>query len=182
MTVPPDSPSPPELPTDEPAPEESAVRDEGPPEEPRGGTDRERRAETNDQLLRVLAELDNVRKRARREAEEARRSTLANLFTDLLAVKDSLELGLAACRGEEGPVVEGLGMTLRLLDQLFERYAVETIDPENEAFDPHRHEAMATRPTSDHAPGTILLVVQKGYELHGRLLRPARVVVAAPPA
>lgn len=150
-------------------------------EEAQAGAERAEIAVLKDRLLRAAAELDNVRKRAQREAEEGRRRALEGLFTDLLAVKDSLELGLAACRGEAGPVVEGLGMTLRLLDQLFARYGVETIDPQHAAFDPRYHEAMATQPDGEHAPGTVLLVVQKGYGLHGRLLRPARVVVAAPP-
>ncbi len=152
----------------------------GGPDERRAEVD-DRLAETNERLLRTLAELDNVRKRAQRDGEEGRRRALENLFADLLAVKDSLELGLAACRGEEGPVVEGLGMTLRLLDQVFDRYGVTTIDPLHAAFDPRAHEAMATRPETGSPPGTVVVVVQKGYGLHGRLLRPARVVVAAPP-
>jgi molecular chaperone GrpE len=142
---------------------------------------RQRLAETNERLLRALAEVDNVRKRAQRESEEGARRALERLFTDLLAVRDSLELGLAACRGEEGPVVEGLGMTLRQLDQIFERYGVETYDPLHAPFDPRYHEAMATRPEASCPPGEVVLVVQKGYGLHGRLLRPARVVVSAPP-
>ena len=168
--------------------EETPSPNGGGPKGPEGGAPGERPGaaprppdEVDERLLRALAELDNVRKRAQREVEESRRRALETLFGELLLVKDSLELGLQACGGETGPVVEGLGMTLRLLETIFERYGVETIDPLHAPFDPRRHEAIATRPEADLDPGTVVVVVQKGYRLNERLLRPARVVVAAPP-
>ncbi len=168
--------------------EETTSPNGGDPKGPGDGVPGERPAtaprppdELDERLLRALAELDNVRKRVQRETEESRRRALEALFGELLLVKDSLELGLQACRGETGPVVEGLGMTLRLLETIFERYGVETIDPLHAPFDPRRHEAIATRPEADVDPGTVVVVVQKGYRFHERLLRPARVVVAAPP-
>ena len=168
--------------------EETPSPNGGGPKGPEGGAPGERPGaaprppdEVDERLLRALAELDNVRKRVQRETEESRRRALEALFGELLLVKDSLELGLQACGGETGPVVEGLGMTLRLLETIFERYGVETIDPLHAPFDPRRHEAIATRPEADVDPGTVVVVVQKGYRFHERLLRPARVVVAAPP-
>lgn len=135
--------------------------------------------------LRALAELENVRKRAEREVEQAQKFALERFATELLAVKDSLEMGLAALgetTGDDavGKLREGKALTLRILKQAFERFGISEIDPAGQPFDPERHEAMMTQPSAEAAPGTVLSVVQKGYLLNGRLLRPARVVVARP--
>lgn len=133
-----------------------------------------------ERCLRTAAELDNVRKRAARDVENANKFAIERFARELLAVRDSLEMGIAAAsdQPELKAHVEGSNMTLRTLDQAFEKFGVVTIDPVGETFDPSLHEAMAARPAEGVEPGTVLEVVQKGFELNGRLLRAARVFVA----
>lgn len=136
-----------------------------------------------DRYLRASAELENVRKRAARDVENAHKFAIERFTADLLAVRDSLELALQA--GEEASVeslLEGSETTLKLLASVMQRFGVEELDPLGEPFDPERHEAMTMQPSADAEPGSILAVFQKGYALNGRLLRPARVVVAAEPS
>ena len=133
--------------------------------------------------LRVLAELDNVRKRAARDVEPAHRYGLEKFAAELLGVRDSLELGLAAATGSSADGVrEGMEATLKLLTKAFEQFGVTEIDPLGAPFDPDWHEAMAMQDSAEHPGGTVLAVVQKGYQLNGRLLRPARVIVSREPA
>ncbi|MBT8137999.1 MAG: nucleotide exchange factor GrpE [Gammaproteobacteria bacterium] len=137
-------------------------------------------AANRDQFLRAAAELENFRKRAARDVESARKFGLEAFAGELLQVRDSLELGLAATDGQEASVEslrEGTGMTLRLLEQVMEKFGIAQIDPTGEPFDPELHEAMVMI-ESDAAPNSVVEVVQKGYQLNERLLRPARVVVA----
>lgn len=141
------------------------------------------RADENwDRYLRTAAELENVRKRAARDVENARKFAVERFATELLAVKDSLEMGIAAAAETTGveSLLEGSRMTLKQLDATLERFGLAEVDPEGEPFDPALHEAMTTQPSDDVEPDTVLTVYQKGYTLNGRLLRPARVVVAAP--
>jgi molecular chaperone GrpE len=144
----------------------------------------EARADENwNRYLRAAADAENVRKRAARDIENAHRYALENFGKDLLAVKDSLEMGIqAAGNADAATLLEGKEATLKLLATTFERFGIEEIDPQGEAFDPEFHEAMTMQPSADAPPGTVLTVVQKGYRLNGRLLRPAMVVVAAAPA
>jgi len=138
--------------------------------------------EHRDTYLRALAENDNARKRAQRDLDAAQRFAVERFAGDLLDVRDSLELGIAAGPGvDAGKLVEGMDATLRLLNKAFEKAGVALIDPAGQPFNPEFHEAMVTQPTADQAPGTVLAVVQKGYSLNGRLLRPARVVIARAP-
>jgi molecular chaperone GrpE len=141
-------------------------------------------AEENwDKYLRASAELENVRKRAARDVENAHKFALERFCTELLAVKDSLEMGVAA--GEKADLqslLEGKEATLKLLAATMERFGVAELNPEGEPFDPKEHEAMTVQPSSDVEPGSVLMVFQKGYALNGRLLRPARVVVASEPS
>lgn len=141
------------------------------------------RADDNwDRYLRAAAETENVRKRASRDVEHARKYALEGFGTELLAVKDSLELGLEAVESADADgIVEGSKATLKLLSAALERFGIEEIDPMGEPFDPERHEAINMQPSADAEPGSVLSVVQKGYSLNGRLLRPAMVVVAAEP-
>lgn len=132
------------------------------------------------QYLRAVAELDNLRKRNARELETARRYSAERLGQAVLPVRDSLEAALAAETVDVESLLEGTRATLKLLDQALESVGIREIDPAGEPFDPTRHEAMAMQPSADHEPNTVVTVVQKGYELHDRLLRPARVIVAAP--
>ncbi len=133
-----------------------------------------------DQHLRAVAELENQRKRAAREVTNARQFAIERFAGDLLAVLDSLEMGLAAgAEASAEALLEGSQATLRQLQNTFEKAGITVIDPEGEPFDPQLHEAMTTQPSPTAEPGSVLAVVQKGYALNGRLLRPARVVVAA---
>jgi molecular chaperone GrpE len=152
-------------------------------EDPQAACEAEKaRADENwNRYLRAAAELDNVRKRAERDLENARKFAIERFATELLAVKDSLELGLAAAAEATGveSLLEGSRTTLKQLTVALERFGVAEVDPQGEPFDPHLHEAMTTQPSSEVEPDTVLTVYQKGYTLNGRLLRPARVVVAA---
>ncbi len=133
-----------------------------------------------EQHLRAVAELENQRKRMAREVQKAREFGIERFAAELLAVVDSLEMGLAA--GEQASaeaLLEGSRATLRQLQATLGRFGVEEVNPLGQAFDPGLHEAISMQPASEAAPGTVLEVIQKGYTLNGRLLRPARVVVAA---
>jgi molecular chaperone GrpE len=145
--------------------------------------DSEERAKSHwEQYLRAVAELDNVRKRAQREIEAANRYGLEKFATELLPVKDSLELAVQNAREADARSIrQGLDATLQLLSRALERLGVKLIDPLGEPFDPARHEAMMAQDSTTAEPNSVLQVVQPGYELNGRLLRPARVVVARAP-
>ena len=133
-----------------------------------------------DKYLRAAAELENVRKRAARDVENAHKFALERFASELLAVLDSLEAGLAA--GEDADaetLLKGKEATLKQLLTIMQRFGIEEVDPHGEPFDPNLHEAMTVQPSADVEPGSVVTVFQKGYALNGRLLRPARVVVAA---
>lgn len=133
-----------------------------------------------DRYLRTAAELENVRKRASRDVENARKYALERFAKDLLGVKDSLEMGLAAADAASiESLLEGSTATLKLLTTTLQQFGVQEVDPAGEPFDPEQHEAISMQPAEDVEPGSVVTVVQKGYSLNGRLLRPAMVVVAA---
>ncbi len=133
-----------------------------------------------DRYVRAAAELENVRKRAARDVENARKFALERFARELLAVKDSLEMGLAAAENATvDSLLEGSAATLKLLSNTLQQFGVVTVNPEGEPFDPEFHEAISMQPSSDVEPGSVVTVVQKGYTLNGRLLRPAMVIVAA---
>ena len=137
-------------------------------------------AEHWDRYLRAAAELDNVRKRAARDVENAHRFALERFGRELLAVKDSLEMGLAAAENASvESLLEGSTATLKMLGSTMQQFGIEEVDPAGEPFDPEFHEAISMQPSDDVEPGSVVQVVQKGYSLNGRLLRPAMVVVAA---
>jgi molecular chaperone GrpE len=132
--------------------------------------------------LRAAAEVENVRKRATRDVENAHKFALENFSRELLSVVDSLEMGLAAAdNADAGALREGSEATCKLLKTTLERFGVAEIDPGGEPFDPEMHEAMSMMPSGKVEPGSVAQVIQKGYALNGRLLRPARVIVAAEP-
>ncbi len=138
-------------------------------------------AHTNwERCLRTAAEMENVRKRAARDVEHANKFAVERFAREMLGVRDSLEMGIAATSDNPDLAAhtEGSRMTLRTFDQVLEKFGVVTLDPTGEAFDPTLHEAMAARPQEGVESGTVLEVVQKGFELNGRLLRAARVFVA----
>ena len=137
-----------------------------------------RAEEFRSQHLRAVAELDNYRKRAAREIDNARQFGVERFAGELLAVIDSLELGLAAgATADARTLLEGQEATLRLLVKAFEKAGIAAVDPAGALFDPGTQEAVAMQPSEGEA-NRVLAVVQKGYVLNGRLLRPARVVVS----
>jgi len=144
---------------------------------------REQAAANHDRYLRAVAELENVRKRAARDVENARRYGLERLAQALLPVIDSLEAGLASAeQASAESLLDGKKATMRLLNSALEQVGIREVDPHGEPFDPALHEAMAVAPSEDAEPGTVMEVFQKGYSIHDRLLRAARVVVAKEPA
>jgi molecular chaperone GrpE len=144
----------------------------------------EERAKSHwEQYLRAVADLDNVRKRAARDIESANRYGLEKFAQELLPVKDSLELAVASAgRADANALREGQQATLQLLDKALDKLGVSLINPVGEPFDPARHEAMMAQDSATAEPNSVLQVVQPGYELNGRLLRPARVIVSRSPA
>jgi molecular chaperone GrpE len=146
-------------------------------------TQAEERAKSHwDQYLRAVAELENVRKRAQRDVESANRYGLEKFAGELIPVKDSLELAVQSDQGTDArALVEGQKATLRLLAKAFEKLGITELDPAGERFDPERHEAMLAQESRTAEPDSVLQVVQRGYELNGRVLRPARVIVAKAP-
>jgi len=135
-----------------------------------------------DRYVRATAELENVRKRAARDVENARKFALERFARELLQVLDSLEMGIDA-GSDAGPeaLLDGARATWKQLTTTLEQFGVSEIDPLGEPFNPELHEAMTMQPSADAEPGSVINVFQKGYALNGRLLRPARVVVAAEP-
>lgn len=132
-----------------------------------------------DSYLRASAELENVRKRAARDVENARKFALDRFAGALLAVVDGLEMGIQSHENADADQLRsGSEATLKLLSTTLERFGVAEVDPLGDPFDPELHEAMTMQPSADVEPGTVVTVFQKGYTLNGRLLRPARVVVA----
>ena len=135
-----------------------------------------------DKYLRVAADLENLRKRAARDEENARRRGLEQLAQALLPVRDSLEAGVATSeQADIEALLDGKRATLRLLDSALTTVGILELDPIGEPFDPEEHEAITMQPSDEVEANTILEVIQKGYQLHGRLLRPARVIVAGEP-
>jgi molecular chaperone GrpE len=143
----------------------------------------EERAKSHwDQYLRAVAELENVRKRAQRDIEAANRYGLEKFVLELLPVKDSLEMAVQnAANADSASLAAGQEATLQLLDKALKSQDVKMLDPLGEPFDPTRHEAMMAQASKSAEPNSILKVIQPGYELNGRLLRPARVIVAKAP-
>ncbi len=134
-----------------------------------------------DQLVRTQAQMDNLRKRQERELENAHKYALERFVNELLPVRDSMEMGLAAANGEASTVEqlrEGTALTLKLFSDVMEKFNVVQVDPEGEPFNPELHQAMGMQPRSDVPPNTVVNVVQKGYTLNGRLVRPAMVMVS----
>jgi molecular chaperone GrpE len=131
--------------------------------------------------LRSVAELENYRKRTEREIENARKFAVERFAQDLVTVGDALEAGVAAGAASPGPVLEGAQATLRQLQRAFEKAGIKIIDPAGQPFDPAWHEAMVAQESREVAPNHVLSVIQKGYSLNGRLLRPARVIVSKSP-
>lgn len=136
-------------------------------------------AESKDQAARAAAEAQNVRRRAEQDVEKARKFALEKFVKELLPVIDSLEKALESMQEGASEVHrEGVSMTLKLQLDVLNKFGVEAVDPQGEPFDPQVHEAMTMVPNSEVEPNTVIEVMQKGYLLNGRLVRPAMVVVS----
>ncbi len=134
-----------------------------------------------DQLLRAKAELDNVKKRAERDLQNAHKYGIEKLATELLAVRDSMELGLRAADHDKSDIEnlrEGIELTLKMMTQVMEKFAIKEVDPVEQKFNPELHQAMAAQESDKLEPNTVISVMQKGYTLNDRLLRPALVTVS----
>jgi len=135
-------------------------------------------ASVKEQWLRERAEMENQRKRLGRDVEQARRFANERVLGDLLPVIDSLEAGLAVEHAEADKLREGLQLTLKQLLKATGDHGMEMLDPAGQTFDPERHQAISMVEAPGAEPGSVVQVFQKGWALHGRLLRPAMVVVA----
>lgn len=137
--------------------------------------------ENLDRALRAQAEIENVRRRMERDLRNAHKFALERFVAELLPVRDSLELGLAAS-AEKGAsaasIAEGVELTLRMLEQAMEKFGVEVVDPAGQPFDPEFHQAMTMQESDAAESGAVLTVIQKGFLLNARLVRPAMVIVA----
>jgi len=145
----------------------------------------ETKAQENwDKLLRVQAEMENMRRRAERDVENAHKYALEKFAAELLPVKDSLELGAAAAQQADTDIAklrEGTELTLKLLNDALGKYGINVVDPLEQPFNPEYHQAMSMVEVPDKQPNTVVAVMQKGYTLNERLLRPAMVVVSKAP-
>ncbi len=137
-----------------------------------------------DQCLRLQAEIDNLRKRNERDLANAHKFALEKIAAELLPVVDSLEMGLAAARENHDieKLIEGGELTLKMLNTVLNKFNIKEINPMNEKFNPDYHEAMAMQERDDVEPNTVVGVMQKGYSLNDRLIRPAMVSVSKAPA
>jgi molecular chaperone GrpE len=141
-----------------------------------------RATENRNNYLRAVAELDNFRKRSEREIDNARKFAIERFAQELVPVGDALEAGINAGAANPGPaLLEGAQATLRQLHRAFDKGGIKIIDPAGQPFDPEWHEAMAVQETAEQPANSVVSVVQKGYSLNGRLLRPARVIVSKTP-
>ncbi len=137
--------------------------------------------EHHEQMMRARAELENLKRRHARDLENAHKFALDKFVAELLGVWDSLELGHSAAQDETADVNklrEGTELTLKMLSDVMAKFNVEQIDPIDQAFDPEFHQAMSMQPRADVPANTVVAVVQKGYTLNGRLVRPAMVMVS----
>lgn len=138
-----------------------------------------------DLALRTKAEMDNLRRRTERELENAHKFALERIAQELLGVRDSLEMGLAAAKGENAEVaslVQGTELTLKMLATVMEKFAIKEVHPLDQAFNPELHQAISMLEVPGKAPNTVINVMQKGYTLNDRLIRPAMVVVSKAPS
>ncbi len=139
----------------------------------------------NDDLLRVQAEMQNLRRRSEQDIEKAHKYSQEKFSTELLSVMDNLERALAAAANHEDDTVkaiyEGVDLTLKSFTDCFNRFHIEAVDPMGEPFDPQLHQAMTIIENAEVEPNTVIEVMQKGYTLHGRVIRPAMVVVSKEP-
>lgn len=142
--------------------------------------------QAKDDLLRVQAEMQNLRRRTEQDVEKAHKYGQERFANELLSVVDNLERALEAARDHEDErvkaIYDGVDLTLKSFQDMFSKFNIKAIDPLGEPFDPQRHQAMSTQENGDVEPNTVIAVMQKGYSLHDRVIRPAMVVVSKAPA
>ncbi|WP_105215646.1 MULTISPECIES: nucleotide exchange factor GrpE [unclassified Pseudoalteromonas] len=140
--------------------------------------------EQKDSVIRAAAEVENIRRRAAQDVEKAHKFALEKFANELLPVIDNLERAIEFADKENEalvPMLEGIEMTAKSFVEAVAKFNVEVVNPQGEAFNPELHQAMAMQPSEDVAPNTVIAVMQKGYTLNGRLLRPAMVMVSKAP-
>ena len=135
-------------------------------------------SENWDQFIRAKAEMDNLRRRSVKDLENAHKFGIEKFVTELLPVLDSMVMGLAVEDASAESLREGMELTMNMLEKMMEKLGIEEIDPLNEKFDAAKHQAMTTQPSAEVEPNTVLAVMQKGYSLNERLIRPAMVIVS----
>lgn len=158
---------------------QASIADETPQADIPAGDHAEELAKIKDQLLRSVAEMENVRRRAQREVENAHKFAVEKLLSELLPVLDSLEKAeeVAKATDNAASMTEGISLSLKLFIGILEKSGITVVDPMGEPFDPQLHEAMTMVPNPDAEPNSVMDVLQRGYTLNGRLVRAAKVVV-----
>ncbi|MDT0581885.1 MULTISPECIES: nucleotide exchange factor GrpE [Alteromonadaceae] len=134
-----------------------------------------------DAVLRARADMENAKRRAEQEVDKARKFALEKFASELLPVLDNLERAMQVADAENDaikPVIEGVELTLKSFTSTVEKFGMQVVDPQGESFNPELHQAMSMQESADLAPNTVMAVMQKGYTLNGRLLRPAMVMVS----
>ncbi|MGY3915260.1 nucleotide exchange factor GrpE [Aeromonas australiensis] len=138
-------------------------------------------AEERERAIRAVAEMENLRRRAAQDVEKAHKFALEKFAGELLPVLDNLERAIELADKENDalkPMIEGVELTLKSMQSSVAKFGLVALDPTNQAFDPNAHQAMSMVPSADVAPNTVIAVMQKGYELNGRVIRPAMVMVS----
>jgi len=139
----------------------------------------EKKAEENwELLLRTKAEMENLRRRTQKDLESAHKFALEKFVLELLPIMDSMELGLASENVDADALREGMRLTLNMLQNAFTKFKIDAVDPLEQKFDPELHQAMSMQPSDQLEPNTVMAVMQKGYTLNDRLVRPAMVMVS----
>jgi len=137
-----------------------------------------------DSVMRAIADADNARKRAQGEIDKARKFALEKFAGELLPVADNLERALQVANPEDEtikPIIDGVELTLKSFLSTIEKFGMTVIDPQGQTFNPEKHQAMSMQENAELPANTVLAVMQKGYEINGRLLRPAMVLVTRAP-
>ncbi len=137
--------------------------------------------EERERAIRAVAEMENLRRRAAQDVEKAHKFALEKFATELLPVLDNLERAIELADKENDtlkPMIEGVELTLKSMQSGVAKFGLVALDPTNQPFDPNAHQAMSMVPSADVAPNTVIAVMQKGYELNGRVIRPAMVMVS----
>lgn len=138
-------------------------------------------ADQKDSVIRAKAEVDNIRRRAAQDVEKARKFALEKFAAEMLTTVDNLERALQSIDKEDESkkgVIEGIELTLQGLISSLDKFGVKAVDPQDQPFNPELHQAMSMQEVPNVAPNTVIAVMQKGYELNGRLIRPAMVMVS----